>query len=359
MEKVHFIFEVIESSPFLGSILILLGFLLGAIVIEFIFRRVLLNLTRKTDTTLDDDIVTAVRKPIYYSLVLIGLYLALKKIQLSESTYHIAHRVVSTLIILLWTAAFMRCAKSVLTAVSKRSGDKKIIQSRTIPLFEIAVKFMVVGGALYAVLLAWSVDITAWLASAGIVGIAVGFAAKDTLANFFSGIFIIADAPYKLGDWIVLDSGERGQVTEIGIRSTRILTKEDIQIIVPNASIGSAKIINETSGPHMKRRVGTLVGVAYDSDVDKVREVMMQIANECPLVVEDPAPRVRFRSFGDSALNIELLCWIDDPVDKGKTLDQLNTEILKKFRQHKIVIAFPQREIRILRTPGDEKGTAP
>ncbi|OQW99996.1 MAG: hypothetical protein BWK74_00755 [Desulfobacteraceae bacterium A6] len=95
-------------------------------------------------------------------------------------------------------------------------------------------------------------DLTAWVASAGIIGLALSFAAKDTLANLFSGVFILADAPYKIGDFIVLDSGERGEVTNIGIRSTRLLTRSDIEITVPNSIMGNTRIINEAGGRHQK-----------------------------------------------------------------------------------------------------------
>jgi MscS family membrane protein len=180
--------------------------------------------------------------------------------------------VLVTLTILLWTGAGMRIGKSLLGALARRADAKGLVQQRTLPLFEITVKTVIVGGAAYGVLITWHVDVTAWLASAGILGIAIGFASKDTLANLFSGIFILADAPYKIGDFIVLDTGERGQVTDIGIRSTRILTRDDIQIIIPNAAIGSAKIVNESGGPHPKRRVRVSVGVAYGSDIEKVSE---------------------------------------------------------------------------------------
>ncbi|MFT5274966.1 MAG: MscS family membrane protein [Cryomorphaceae bacterium] len=85
---------------------------------------------------------------------------------------------------------------------------------------------------------------TAWLASAGIIGIAVGFAAKDTLANLFSGVFILADSPYKLGDYVVLEDNSRGKVTQISLRSTRMLTRDDVEVTVPNSITGNTKIIN-------------------------------------------------------------------------------------------------------------------
>jgi small-conductance mechanosensitive channel len=119
---------------------------------------------------------------------------------------------------------------------------------------------------------------TAWLASAGIVGIAVGFAAKDTLANLFSGVFIMADAPYKIGDYVVLDTGERGEITHIGIRSTRMRTRDDVEVTVPNSIMGNTKIINESGGPYEKYRIRVKVGVAYGSDIDQVEQLLMEIA---------------------------------------------------------------------------------
>ena len=105
-------------------------------------------------------------------------------------------------------------------------------------LFDMLAKILLFCAAVYLIMLAFALDVTGWLASAGIVGIAVGFAAKDSLANLFAGIFIIADAPYKLGDFIMFEDGMRGRVTEIGLRATRILTRDDIEINIPNQLIG-------------------------------------------------------------------------------------------------------------------------
>jgi len=221
------------------------------------------------------------------------------------------------------------------------------IQEKTLPLFDIALKLVVVGGVLYFVCIAWKIPLTSWLTSAGIVGIAVGFAAKDTLANLFSGLFIIADAPYRLGDFIILDAGLRGIVTDIGIRSTRLLTRDDIEVTVPNAVIGNAKIINETGGPHEKMRVRVKVSAAYGSDIDLVEEVLLASAGQVEHVSSEPAPRVRFRSFGGSGLEFELLAWIDEPVFRGRTLHALNSRVYKAFGEAGIEIPYNKLDLYI------------
>jgi small-conductance mechanosensitive channel len=210
---------------------------------------------------------------------------------------------------------------------------------------------LVVAAALYFIFLAWHINVTAWMASAGIIGLAISFAAKDTLANLFSGVFILADAPYKLGDMIVLDSGERGEVTHIGIRSTRILTRDDVEITLPNSIMGNVKITNEAGGPHERYRIRIKVGVSYGSDLDQVHAVLADVANNHPDVCKFPAPRVRFRGFGDSSLDHELLCWVEKPVLRGKVAHLLHTEVYKRFMQEGIDIPFPQRDLNIKSAP--------
>jgi small-conductance mechanosensitive channel len=131
------------------------------------------------------------------------------------------------------------------------------------------------------------------------------------------------------------------------IRSTRILTRDDIQIIIPNAAIANAKIVNETGGPHDMERVRVDIGVAYGSDIDQVRQVLLEVASASEHLVADPAPRVRFRRFGDSSLDLQLLGWIDEPVLRGRALDELNTAIYKRFMAEGIQIPFPQRDVHL------------
>ena len=192
---------------------------------------------------------------------------------------------------------------------------------------------------------------TAWLASAGIVGIAVGFAAKDTIANLLSGVFILADSPYKIGDYIVIDSGERGKVTHIGLRSTRLLTRDDLEINIPNAIIANGKIINESSGRHVKSRTRIAVSVAYGSDLDRVKGLLLKVAAAEQQICTDPEPRVRFRTFGASGLDLELLVWIDDPEIRGRVIDALNTAVYNCFNQEGIEIPFSKQDLYIKELP--------
>jgi MscS family membrane protein len=203
-------------------------------------------------------------------------------------------------------------------------------------------------------LLVWNVSeylglsFTAVFASAGIAGIALALAARETLANFFGGISILMDRPFKTGDFILLESGERGMVVNVGMRSTRLLTRDDIQIAIPNSIITNTKVVNE-SAPQPRFRVRIKVGVAYDADIDKVEQTLLAIAKDNQLVSPTPEPRVRFRAFGDSALNFELLCWARSPHDKGRLIHTLNQAIYKTFKTEGIEIPFPQRDVHLIK----------
>ncbi|WP_338729910.1 mechanosensitive ion channel family protein [Haladaptatus sp. DJG-WS-42] len=199
----------------------------------------------------------------------------------------------------------------------------------------------------------WEIDITPFLASAGIIGIVVGLAARDTIANFFGGIALYFDGTYAVGDYIVLESGERGRVEDISIRSTVIRTRDDLLVTVPNAVLNSARIVNEST-PERERRIRLPVGVAYGSDVDRVEEVLLAEANAENLVLEQPHPRVRFRGFGDSALDFELLCWISDPVLRGRATHEMNKRIYQAFGRENIEIPFPQRVVTMTDEPPTE-----
>jgi small-conductance mechanosensitive channel len=290
--------------------------------------------------------------------MLFGLVLSTERLELPGTFNFLTLATLKTVAIFIWTIALARFVKLLLRLVSDDESRFTLIQERTLPLFNNFLMILVVVLAIYFVFLAWNIDVTAWMASAGIIGLAISFAAKDTLANLFSGIFIVADAPYKLGDFIVLDSGERGEVTNIGIRSTRLLTRDDVEVTVPNSIMGNAKIINEAGGPHEKYRIRIKVGVAYGSDIDKVHQVLLDVAANNTEVCKTPEPRVRFRAFGNSSLDHELLCWVDKPVLRGKVMHMLNTEIYKRFLKEGIEIPFPQQDVHIRSTPIKDNSSA-
>ncbi len=341
-----------SDYPFAVFFVVMVVSLLLAKISTSIMTTVIMQLTSRTKIQWDDQITRLLSRPVFWTLFLLGILMALIPLKLSQTTDSVMQSLVTTILIILWSSFILRLIAIVLRVISLSGKDQSIIRAQTKPLFQNLAYIFVFIFAIYLVFSSWHIDMTAWLASAGIAGIAIGFAAKDTLANLFAGVFILADSPYKIGDYVVLDSGERGKVTHIGIRSTRLLTRGDVEITIPNAVMGNTRISNESGGPHEKYRLNVKVGVAYGSDIDQVRSVLMDVAEKESQVCTDPEPRVRFRSFGNSSLDIELLCWVDIPELRGRVLDTLNTTIYKRFTEENIEIPYSKHDVYIKEMPG-------
>jgi len=339
--------DVLGDRAWLRAGVLLVAALVLAKLADWAISRLLVGWARRTKTRFDDELIRISHRPVFLSVLLVGLWLVATQIGLGSKLFVFTSRVLVSIAILVWSLFGFRASTILLQVLSSLESRFDAIQPRTVSLFDQVTKIVLSAGSLYLLFLTWGINVGGLLAAGGIIGIAVGFAAKDSLANLFSGIFILADAPYQVGDFVVLDSGERGAVTHIGLRSTRLLTRDDIEITIPNAVIANAKIINESGGPWPKARIRVRVGVAYGSDVDQVRSVLMAVASENPDLENDPEPRVRFRGFGDSSLDFELLGWVDQPVLRGRVLDALYTEVYKRFQRESIEIPFPQRVIHI------------
>jgi small-conductance mechanosensitive channel len=343
--------ELFAGHPLLQGSAVILVTLMFASMVTWIIIWLLKKITARTATYFDDRLVSVARGPLYYSLMMLGTSTGIQLMQLAPKFTNVIILSFKTLGILVWTLFFIKVAKIFLKQLAWLGSKHKIIQPQTVPLFDNLSKVVIFVIALYITFQIWDIDMTAWLASAGVAGIAIGFAAKDSLANLFSGAFILADGPYKINDYIVLGDGTRGKVTHIGLRSTRLLTRDDVEITIPNSIIGNSQITNQSGGPYTKFRVRVAVGVAYGSDVDQVHNILLEIAKTDQYVCDDPTPRLRFREFGASSLNFELLCWVKDPELRGVCLDSLNTRIYKRFNEEGIEIPYSKHDVYIKQMP--------
>lgn len=348
-ESVQPYWQLIQKYPLLETITILFIFWLLAYLLRRYALKLIAKLADRTETNLDDDIINAVKGPIFSTVLWVGVIIAATSLQLSGGWTQYVTPIIMSIIVVIWLRVGNALSSTIFTTMSRDTRNFKKIDIRTEPLLIIASKILVFVVSAYFILVIWGINPVGLLASAGIVGIAVGFAAKDSLANLFSGVFILADRPYKLGDYINLETGERGKVTHIGIRSTRIMTRDDIEVTIPNGVIGNSKVVNETGGFHAKMRLRISLQCAYSSDLEKVNDVLMKIAEENDNVCDHPTPRVRVRGFGESGIDVELLCWVNEPELRGLVSHLLYVEIHQSFNEHGIEIPYPRREIEILK----------
>jgi small-conductance mechanosensitive channel len=341
--------EVVAQFPIVGGLVIASVFYLLALVVRAVLFRSLGRLADMTSSLLDDHVLTHLRKPVFTTVLFFGLTLAVNAAELYAGTQLIVNLLLSV-IVASWMRATLRISSSLLDTLRDQS-QFTLIEPRTVPLFDLSIKLVTILVGSYVLLLIWGINPVGWLASAGIVGIAVGFAAKDTLANLFSGFFIVADAPYKIDDYITLDTGERGKVSAIGLRSTRLLTRDDVEVTIPNGVIANAKIVNESGGPYLKMRARISVGVAYGSDVDRVCEILQKIAVEHEEVCTFPEPRMRMRGFGASSLDFDLLVWIEHPEYRGRISHELYMQIYKTLTAEGIEIPYTKQDLYIKEFP--------
>jgi MscS family membrane protein len=345
------LWEVIAQLPILQATIVASVFYAFALVVRLIIFRSLARLSVMTSSLVDDHILQHMRKPVFVTVIYFGLSLAVTTAELPFGTQLIVKLLLS-LIVVSWMLGALRISTIVLDTLG--TGNKyNLIEPRTVPLIDLSVKLITIIVSGYILLLIWGINPVGWLASAGIVGIAIGFAAKDSLANLFSGFFIVADAPYKIGDYINLDTGERGKVSAIGLRSTRLLTRADVEITIPNGVIANAKIINESGGPNLKMRVSIAVGVAYGTDLDRLCEVLIDIAADHQEVCIDPEPRMRLRGFGASSVDFDLLVWIEHPEYKGRISHELYMRIYKTLEDEGIEIPYSKQDLYIKELPGN------
>jgi small-conductance mechanosensitive channel len=179
----------------------------------------------------------------------------------------------------------------------------------------------------------------------GALGVGIGFGLQGIVNNFVSGLILLFERPVRVGDYIVI-GGSWSEIKKIGLRATTVQTFDQADVIIPNADLVTNQVTNWTLS---SRRVRLIipVGVAYGSDVSLVEEKLMECAKENPMVAERPEPQVLFLSFGESSLDFELRAWVPDADDRLAVISQLHHEIDRKFREAKIEIAFPQRDLHV------------
>jgi small-conductance mechanosensitive channel len=231
-----------------------------------------------------------------------------------------------------------------------RTGLEAGLQHSVSALFGYALLIAVVSLTLAQV----GLDLQKIALVAGALSVGIGFGLQSIVSNFVSGLILLAERPIRVGDWVVVKN-EEGWVRRISVRATEIETFERATVIVPNSEFITGVVKNWTHSNTMGR-VTLKVGVAYDSDVEAVREILLDCARAHPQVLQTPPPRVFLLGFGDSALDFELRGIVANVEDSLIVKSDLHFDVLARFKAAGIVIPYPQREVRLL---GGEAGAVP
>ncbi len=328
------------------AVLIFAAFWLLAQLVKYLMNTLAPRFTSLTKTDLDDRILRRVTPPSTLFVVFCGLYLAVRSLPLPEKAQTVSSGIVFVINIIIFTNMAYRSIDEIMkwygNRVAERTGAG--VDRQILPLVEKIVTIFLIGAALIITLKHFNYDILSLVTALGIGSLAIGMAAKDTLANMISGFTLMVDRPFRIGDRVQLTNGQWGDVADIGLRSTKIKTADNTLLIIPNSDLCNSAVIN-MNFPDVKSKGHVKLGVSYGTDIVFVKNLLVNIAREVPGVLLEPAPEAYFVSFGESVLNVSLFFWVDEYTKVFSVSDLVNTMIITRFEEHGIEIPYPTRTV--------------
>jgi len=340
------------------------GVLLFALFVIFrmaiyLLESVLVIITSSTKTDLDDLLLKKSSRPVTYISILISLIIALREIPIAEGTGVIIFRILYSLVAIVISYLIFIFVDISLVKVWKRLSEKteSDLDDTIGNVVHESLRIVLVVIAFIFILNIWGFEIGPFLAGLGIAGLAVALALQPTLSNVFSGISIILDKTYKVGDVIQIEGGEMGEVFNIGLRTTRIKSFDNEMIIVPNSVLAGSKVKNFFQ-PDVSIRVNVEFGVEYGVDPEYVKKIVIEEIDKIKFIDKSEEIRVLFLSMGDSALTFKAMFWVDDIAKKWPAHQEAMSRIYRRLYEEKIGIPYPQSTVW-LRDEGKVKGVDP
>jgi MscS family membrane protein len=331
---------------------IALGIILGSFVatkiIYWIIANVVKNLTKKTKTNLDDVLIETLEKPIIYSILIWGYWIAIHYLDLSESPSILSflQGVANVSIILTLTSIVSRVFDALVTEIVQPYVEKTDggADNYMLPIIRKVTKSIIWAFGVIVGLDNIGFDITAMIAGLGIGGLALALAAQDSVKNIFAGVMIFLDKPFKMKDRIQIE-GFDGIVEEVGLRSTRVRTLDGRIVTIPNSTFTDNSVVNVTSQPALKITLN--LGLTYDTsevDMQKGVDILREIVASNSDILE-PDCAVGFKDFGDFSLGILFLYYIKPDAHWLDSQNTISKDVLKRFNEAGLDFAFPTQTL--------------
>lgn len=343
----------------LEAFIILLASLAIAKLSEIFMEKYVARLASKTQTTLDDAFVSALKVPVFFAILIFGGYAAL----LESGLFSVrVERIFYALWVVLGASVLIKLGSAALGWASKKASlTEKQTFKEILSIVKHVWDFAVILLAVLMILENFNVKITPLLASLGIAGLAAALALQETVANFFAGLFIVADQPVRIGDYIRLGSGEDGYVEKIGWRSTRIRTLKGNMVIIPNSKLTQSIITNYYS-PQKAMAIVIPCSVAYGSDLSKVEKITAAVAKD---VLQKTAggvktfePFIRYNSFGDSGIGFSVILQVEAFADQYLVTHEFIKALHERYQKAGIEIPYPKRHVYLEDLGKNKKGKA-
>ncbi len=336
------------ENKYIKAAIVLVAVYFGSQIIYYILEKYVKHLTSKTKTKVDDLILAKISRPISLILLLAGIRFALIPLALPENISFYVFHVIGALITLIVGYIAIGVLKILIHVWGKKWAEKTMskIDDQLIRFLDRFSHIIVVIIVLMFLLDSWGIKIGTLLASLGIAGVAVAFALQNTLNNVFGGISMIVDKSLKVGDEIEIDAVTKGIVMDVGFRSTKIKTRNNELITIPNGKLADSKIVNYVM-PDTTIRTVVPFSVAYGSDIRKVKELILAEILKIKRILNDPTPIVYFKEMGASSLNFDAFIWVADYKDRFAVKEEANIRIYNALNREGIGIPFPQMDVHV------------
>jgi small-conductance mechanosensitive channel len=337
------------DGPYGAFLLDVLAWLAVASFTRIIVGPVLHTLARSTKTTLDDKVIDIVGTPIFVILLAIGVRASLEVFALSAVMRHALDLGGTLLGIAVLGYVFYRAWNEVALVYARRLADRthSTVDNRLLPVLERLGGVIIILFAAIAFLQALGLSFGWLLAGGAFASLVIGLAAQDTLSNFFSGMHLLLDQPFREGDEIQMEGGQVCTVRKVGLRSSHLYNAVAHEMLIVPNNLLATKPVTNLMRPDRRHRLWLKVNAAYRSDPDQVRRLLTEAALAHPLVLREPGnePQVRLTGFGDSALEFVLVVWLADHQQRNAASSDLRIGILRRFSEAGIDIPFPHRVV--------------
>ncbi len=327
------------------ALLIMVATVVVAKLLYLVIGKFVLTLTKRTKSKLDDIIVDKMKDPVVFLLVLSGIYYALNFLTLPAWADGVTRKAYYFLLLIDFAWALTRFVDALVIeylvpVVEKSESD---LDDQLLPIARKSIKILIWVLSVIIGLDNMGYDVGAVIAGLGLGGLAFALAAKDSVSNLFAGFTIFTDKPFKIKDRIIVD-GFDGKVEEIGIRSTRIRLLNGRVVTMPNSSLVNDAVTNVTSEPN--RKITLDLGLVYNTtykQMKRAQQILADIALKNPDISDDCV--TAFTAFGDFALNIRFIYYINGGADIFGAMDAVNMEILRRFEEEKLEFAYPTQVV--------------
>jgi MscS family membrane protein len=335
--------------------------LLLIIIFGFILSRLLLFIVEKiiirTKNEYDENFFLRIRWQIYVIMITFGFQVGILRLDILEAITKIRIKQLYSLIYIISVTIILWKLVDALVSwyqneVEPKRSDSNYTDTVLILLSRIA-RLLLVTISMIMVLSVYNINVTALITAIGVGGLAVSLAAQDTLSNVISGVMIMLDQPFRVGDRIEIPKMSTwGDVVDIGLRSTRIRTRDNRLVIVPNNTISTDQVINY-SYPDSSYRIQIEIGVGYGQDIEKVRQVIVDTVRKVEGVLPDKPVDALYVSMGESAMIFRVRWWLESYRDTRLMFDRVNTILQKAFEEAGIALAVNTMDINIVNKPAD------